>query len=357
MQHENRMPRLLLLASTLAFAAGCSIVNDADDFVIDEGCNLDLTIERFIPHVRQRVEYRVVHEDGDGIVLDDGRVTPRLDALAVFEPLGFENGRLIMPGSVFPQTSTGLRAGGVDFWADVNRTMGFQFDPSSADHGWSLSDICRDLPRATANVPVSPFFADADEGSVFVHNVDFDDLIDPDGLPLGVEVEFEGLAGGLPDGVNVDDVRVEVHVEGVELPARSGTLGEREDRAVGFWRTNSIRALLDRDLILTGSAQLPSILIDGENYRVRVLLDVDGDDFFAAGGTDRAFEFEFPATEAGLPLCALRRDENGLCERTGRKFNSAGEGEDVTLISVLVNPRDEPSAVDEAADNWLQIIP
>ena len=204
MQHENRMPRLLLLASTLAFAAGCSIVNDADDFVIDEGCNLDLTIERFIPHVRQRVEYRVVHEDGDGIVLDDGRVTPRLDALAVFEPLGFENGRLIMPGSVFPQTSTGLRAGGVDFWADVNRTMGFQFDPSSADHGWSLSDICRDLPRATANVPVSPFFADADEGSVFVHNVDFDDLIDPDGLPLGVEVEFEGLAGGLPDGVNVE---------------------------------------------------------------------------------------------------------------------------------------------------------
>ncbi|MEO0322213.1 MAG: hypothetical protein AAF447_04605 [Myxococcota bacterium] len=349
------MLRLSVLGTLVL--TGCSIVNSADDFVVDEGCNLDLTVVNFSPHVQERVEYRVVHQKSSDDVLEDGRSVPSIDALAVFEPLGFITGRLIMPRAVFPQRASGLRGGGVDFWADVNDIPGYQFDiqTRNEDHGWRLDDICRDQPFASANVPASPLFDAPEGGSVFNHDVDFDDLIDPLGLPLGVEVDFEGLAMLLPDGVDASNVRVEAHVNGVQLPVRSGVDGERENRAVGFWRTNSLRGLIDQTFVATGRAQLPSILIDGENYQVRVLFDVDGDDFFAAGGAARAYEFEFPATVVGLPPCSLRRNEDGLCQRLGRKFNSAGGLEEVSLVSVLVNPAAVVLPVDEAADNWLAI--
>lgn len=354
MRAMTSMLRLPLLAALVL--GGCSIVNSADDFVVDEGCNLDLTVVNFSPHVTERVEYRVVHQKSFEDFLDDGREVPSLDALAVFEPLGFITGRLIMPGAVFPQQSGELRGGGVDFWADVNDMPGYQFDiqTRNEDHGWRLDGICRDLPADVANVPASPFFDAPEAGSIFNHDVDFDDLIDPLGLPLGVEVDFSGLPM-LFEGVSPDDVRIEVHVDGVQLPARSGIDGEREDRAVGFWRTNSLRGLLDLSSVRTGRAQLPSILIDGENYRVRVLFDVNGDDFFASGSDDRAFEFEFPATIVGLPPCGLRRDENGLCQRLGEKFNSEGVSEEVSLVSVLVDPSTPVLPVDEATDNWLEI--
>ena len=347
-----RLPLLAALALT-----GCSIINSADDFVVDEGCNLDLTVVNFSPHVTERVEYRVVHQKSAEDVLDDGTAVPSLDALAVFEPLGFITGRLIMPGSVFPQQSGALRGGGVDFWADVNGMPGYQFDiqTRNEDHGWRLDDICRELPFDLANEPASPFFGAPEAGSIFNHDVDFDDLIDPLGLPLGVEVDFDQLQMLLPGGLDLSEVRVEVHVDGVQLPARSGIDGEREDRAVGFWRTSSLRGLIDQSFVRTGRAQLPSILVDGENYRVRVLFDLNGDDFLASGSQDRAFEFEFPATVVGLPPCGLRRDENGLCQRLGMKFNSAGEAEEVSLISVLVSPGATALPIDEAADNWLEI--
>ncbi|MEM1418466.1 MAG: hypothetical protein AAGH15_26460 [Myxococcota bacterium] len=342
----NSILRGLVLAAALL--AGCSAINDTSGFRSDEGCNLDLRLNQFRPHLNDRFEIRVIHQR-------IGQTVPTLDALAVFEPLSGPgrsdfNFRLIMPNAVFPQEQAGLQPGTVDFYAEVNDVGGYQFD---LDHGWRLEGVCLDLPAATANAPATPFTAPNDQGTVFTHEFFFDDFPDPDGAPLGLEVEFFFDGMSFPDGTDLDLAAAEVHVEGIELPSRVGD-GGVEQRAVGFFRFSSLGALMRRG---DNRARLPDILFDGLEYQVRVLFDLNGDGQFNPGGEDRAFETVVLADTNDLPRCDLGRDpESGLCRRFANRFTSEGvEPLAIELVSVpLEISTAEDTDINEAEDNWFR---
>lgn len=263
------MRRLLSFALPLALSSGCFLIAGTDDFVEDEGCDLELDVRAFAPHVGQTFEVRLVQDPPASI--DESR--PRLIALAIFDPLQSPNLDLQLPNAVPALTDPSRPRPYVDFYADFDGDGAYSSPPS--DHTWRVEDPCE--PGRDPSFP---------------HNVDFFDLPMPIGGGSDVFVDFcpnlteGGMIGPLPafDGTEP----VEVRVTGTFLPTVAGEI--EEVRPVGFYRLESAATSPD-------GIRIPAVFDSGFRYKIEVIVDRN-DNFSYEDDVDHSWVYIFNPTTA-----------------------------------------------------------
>jgi hypothetical protein len=157
---------IVFIAALVASAPACVLVQDVDDFEVDQDCNLDFRIVDFFPHStrvdpgraptdvanflddRQFTQVRVVRDSGG---------TLSQEMVAIFDPLPDPNTRILFPNAVLGRQAPEQSIAQLEIWADNDRN-GDLIVPSGGDHTYRVGPACD--------------FA----GQEFVHNLDFDDL-------------------------------------------------------------------------------------------------------------------------------------------------------------------------------------
>jgi hypothetical protein len=289
----------LLLALT---AQGCFALADTDDFVEDEGCDLELDLRAFAPHLGQTFEVRLVQDPLESI----GESRPRLLGLAILDPLTVPNIDIDIPGMVPALTDPSRPRPNVDFYADFDENGAYSRPPS--DHTWRVEDPC-----------------DPGRDPTFPHNVDFFDLPMPigGGSSLVIEgcpdlTEGERLGGFGPfDGTEP----LEVRAYGTFLPTVDG---ETEmDRPVALYRLGALSRATD------GAIAIPAVFDNGFRYRAEIYVDVNTNGAFDPG-TDRAWTYSYNPMNA--PDCPARLDVCGVGMGTTNAVPICKDGTDLKVF-------------------------
>jgi len=289
------MTRFLALALPLALCSGCFLVASTDDFVEDEGCDLELDVRAFAPHIGQTFEVRLVQGPPESI--DESR--PRLLVLGIFDPLENPNMDLQFPDAVPALTDATRPRPVLDFYADFDMDGRYTMPPS--DHTWRVEDPCA-----------------PDRDPEFPHNVDFFDLPMPIGGGSDVFVDF---CPNLTTGDRIDilepfpeDSTLEVRVTGTFLPTVDGMT--EEDRPVGFYRLENASTARSR-------IRIPAVFDNGFRYRIEIIVDRN-DNFAYEGDVDHAWTYIFNPASAPdcepfdpdnpAPVCGPRAMEVPACK-------------------------------------------
>lgn len=230
--------------------AGCSIVH-GDEFTQEEGCDLELRLRGFSPHVIDRTHVFLTRANRDG-------TQRRNEAVAVFDPLGTSNLDLRMPNAVRPRTNANLGLASIDFFADFDDMEGF----SAGDHTWTLDDACTTGPE------------------LFPHNTDFTPIRDPELSGAAVEVRFCDLP--LPLRRSAVEVRV------MRLLPDENNPMEVLEQAIGFYR-------LDDAGRSPGGIDVPPVANVDFDLRVEVIADLNGNG--ALERTELAWSYEHDADD------------------------------------------------------------
>ncbi|MCA9611650.1 MAG: hypothetical protein KC586_02720 [Myxococcales bacterium] len=181
---------------------GCSVIH-GDDFTQDLGCDLELKVRDFSPHVTDTFSVLLTRPRADGS-------DRRIEAVAIFDPLGTTNLDLHMPNTVRPRTSTEQGLAAIDFFADFDDTEGFSFP---GDHSWVLEDACTTGPE------------------LFPHNTDFIPVRVPTAAGTNVGVR---LCGTTAFGSSAMELRA------TRLIRDEASEGETVAQAVGFYRLDDV---------------------------------------------------------------------------------------------------------------------
>ncbi len=205
--------RIATACSALMLGQGCFVIADLNAYEVDEGCDFEMELQEFQPHVEERMAFRIVEPGEEG-------QPSSLRALAVFETLGAPNLGFVLPNAVPPGRHD------VDFFADRENNG---YDDPPTDHTWTIEDVCADPPN------------------VFPHLFDFSVLEDPTRLDRDLRIAFTGMGDGMGRAM---EVRVGLSAEG---PG-----GIEVERTVGLYRISAIRrsefevrltGILDRDFL------------------------------------------------------------------------------------------------------------
>jgi len=271
------MRRLLSFALPLALCSGCFLIASTDDFVEDEGCDLELDVRAFAPHLGQTFEVRLVQDPPESI----GESRPRLIALAIFDPLQHPNMDLQIPDAVPALTDATRPRPYIDFYADFDTDGAYSSPPS--DHTWRVEDPC-----------------EPGRDPAFPHNVDFFDLPTPIGGGSDVLVDFcPNLTAGDRIGPLepfVGTEAIEVRVTGTFLPTVDGMT--EEVRPVGYYRLESAASS-------PLGIRIPAVFDSGFRYKIEVIVDRN-DNFAFEDDRDQGWVYIFnPAT---APTCAPLTD-------------------------------------------------
>lgn len=271
------MARLLLLTFALA---GCSVIH-GDDYEQDRGCDLELHVREFSPHVNDVLEVRLTRPDVDG--------ERRLEALAIFDRLGVLDMDLVMPNSVLPRTDAREGLASVEFFADFDHSG----DLSEADHSWILDDACVEGPEE------------------FPHVGDF-----------RTPREVRGEATSLVTVFCGDDLpQVPHEVRLTRFAPDAFDAGESVLQAVGFYRVDGMGS--------TEAVALPGIVNLDSRYTIEVLQDDDGDGEADVSEDEKTWTASIDASleTCGAPIADLCRSATVLCRRT-----AAGSDDVVYLV-------------------------
>lgn len=218
-----------ILVLVLALA-GCTVIHD-EEFEQDVGCDLELSLREFTPHVTDVVTLQLNR------TVDDG-ATRRLEAVAIFDPLGSENLDVHIPDAVRPRTSVTEGLAALDFYADFDDTPGF----SDGDHTWVLEDIC------------------TSGAEVFLHNFDFQPVRDVDRPNTDVLMR--------PCGEVLAEGAVEVRV--------TRLLADDTTQSVGFYRLANIATR-------PAGIRIPDVANADVDTRIEVLRDANRNGIFDSG--------------------------------------------------------------------------
>ena len=228
MTHSHR----LLVGALLALASGgCTLVADLDSYVsADElGCDLQMRVDNFTPHLADLVVFQAVTRDTD-----------ELSAMAIIDPLVDPDRSFRMPHAVAEGPHS------FNFWADVNGDGFVQTSPfAGVDHSWQLEDAC----NYPSNCP-------DDEPNCFTHVTPFNNLMDP--VEVGNDLTLNVVELPLLTGF------IEVHL--VERDAAA-----QLRRVVGLYRKDDPEGATELTISLRGLARA------GRPYSVDLLVDLDGD--------------------------------------------------------------------------------
>jgi hypothetical protein len=243
--------------------AGCTVIH-GDEFTQDEGCDLELHLRGFSPHVTDMTSVLLNRARRDGTMR-------RIEAVAVFDPLGTVDLDLRMPGSVRPRTSVEQGLAAVDFFADFDDVEGFSFP---GDHSWVLEDVCTTGPEE------------------FAHNTDFVGIRAPEGFGTTVAARFCGVT-------TVADSAIEMRV--------TRTLDEDAIQAIGLYRLDDIERRAD-------GIGIPFIANVDFDMTVEVIADRNRDGAFDPPGDD-AWSYAHRG-DAQVPCSALPLDRSGCPNAT-----------------------------------------
>lgn len=244
----------LLVGTLLALAtSGCTIVADLDGYISadDIGCDMEMTVRDFTPHLTDRVLFQAVTRDDIGT----------LRAMAIIDPLRDPDRTFVMPNAI------GEGAHAFNFWADVDDSGFVETSPfNGMDHSWRLEDVCNWESTCTDE--------DADLLNCFTHVAPFTIISNPvlDGNDFVLNLTALPEAAGF----------VEVHL--IELDTASNVR-----RVVGLYRRD---VLLVPDPMRPGgrtpactldvaameiecTLELEGLAIEGRRYTADVLVDLD----------------------------------------------------------------------------------
>lgn len=280
------MRRLLSLVLPLALCSGCFLVASTDGFVEDEGCDLELDVRAFAPHLGQTFQVRLVQDPPESI----GESRPRLLALAIFDPLQHPNLDLQLPNAVPALTDPTQPRPYIDFYADFNGDGVYSSPP--ADHTWRVEDPC-----------------EPGRDPAFLHNLEFFDLPLPIGGGSSLFVDF---CPNLTTDTRFDRLEpftgmepVEVRVTGTFFPTGEGMT--EVVRPVGYYRLEPMGSF-------PGNIEIPAVFDSGFRYKIEVIVDRDGD-FAYGAASDQGWVYEFnPETAPRCPdltdmaTCGLSSD-------------------------------------------------
>lgn len=253
MTHSSR----LLVGTLLALASsGCTIVADLDGYISadDIGCDMEMTVRDFTPHLTDRVFFQAVTRDDAAV----------LRAMAIIDPLRDADRTFIMPNAI------GEGAHAFNFWADVDGNDVVQTSPfNGPDHSWRLEDVCDWASTCTG--------ADAELPNCFTHVAPFTNISDP--APAGNDLVLNLVA--LPDTAGLVELHL-VEVDTVAQKRRVVGLYRRDVLVIGGDPTCTADLVaMDIECTLT----LPGLAVEGRRYTVDVIVDLDGNDVID-GGTE-----------------------------------------------------------------------
>jgi hypothetical protein len=253
--------RSFLLGLTLCSALhGCSVLHDAD-FTQDEGCDLQLRVRDFSPHVTDTTTIIQNRANRDG-------TSRRVEAVAIFDPLGTRNLDLRMPGAVRPRTSVEQGLAAVDFYADFDDVEGFSFP---GDHSWVLEDVCTTGPEE------------------FPHNTDFIPIRIPEASGTTVAARF---CGTMAFGSSAVELRVTRRTPDEQNP------DEVVNQAIGFYRLDDVTRRAE-------GIGIPLIANVDFDMTVEVVADRNRNGIFEPPGDDAwtyAHRGDAPVSCSALPL-------------------------------------------------------
>jgi len=245
MTHSSR----LFVGALLALASsGCTIVADLDSYVSvdDIGCDLEMTVRDFSPHLTDRVFFQAVTRD-------DAQV---IRALAIIDPLSDPDRSFTMPFAV------GEGPHAFNFWADESGDGFVQTSPfnNGLDHSWHLENACDWASTCMGE--------DADLPNCFSHVAPFDNITDP--ADAGNTVSINLVALPLTTGF------VEIHLIEVDEAANLR-------RVVGLYRRDV--PIFEEEIVKCAEVggeiectfELRGLAVPGRPYTADVIIDLDGD--------------------------------------------------------------------------------
>jgi hypothetical protein len=222
----------LLVGALLApFTLGCTIVADLDSYVSadDLGCDMQLHLIEFSPHLNDAVYFQGVTRDSN-----------ELRALAIIDDMVVADRAFVMPNGI------GEGEHALNFWADVSGDGFVQTSPfAGQDHSWRFEDVC--------NFDTN---CDSGEANCFSHVAPFVNIENP--VEMGNTLQLDLV--GLPASVGF----VEVH-----LIEHDADLGLR--RVVGLYRKD------DTGDGPTFGVELRGLAVPGRLYSADVLVDLNCD--------------------------------------------------------------------------------
>ena len=235
--------RAPLWALLLVPLSGCFVASDLDRFEADDGCDLQLGLEAFTPHLNQTVEIRGVFRPQDG--------PASLRARAILDPLSAVDTSVLMPNAIAEGPHS------IDFFADFNED-GVYSDPPT-DHTWRIDDACAGAPNP------------------FVHVFDFQALDDPIGLGGDLAASFTGMAA---DG-NAFELRATALIPQGD--------GASVRRTVAVYHTPAVTS---PDF----EVRVPDVIDSGFEYELEFWADSNGNDRYDPPPTDEAWRLTVPGT-------------------------------------------------------------
>jgi len=246
MTHTSRLfcGALIALASS-----GCTVVADLDGYISadDIGCDMQMTVRDFTPHLTDAVFFQAVTRDD----------AQNLRALAVIDPLADADRSFTMPNAI------GDGAHAFNFWADENDDRSVQTSPfNGPDHSWRLDDVCNWASTCSG--------VDADLANCFSHVAPFDAITDPaePGNSLVLNLTAIPLTAGFVEVhlIEVDDAAQVRRVVGLYRRDVLVNAGEEEPRCTG----DAI------DMEISCTFTLAGLAVAGRRYSADIIIDLDG---------------------------------------------------------------------------------
>lgn len=245
----KRFASTLAAIATLALS-GCTLASDFDRFNFDQGagCDMQLNLDGFSPHVDNYFEIRLVQPQDPPETPE-----PRLLGRMIYETLGGTNLQAVLPWAV---TDRGLA---IDFFADFDEDGDFSGQPS--DHSWRVpANLVDAIGEDRARCSEMP--------NEFPHQFNFEDLVEPTTAPGNFNMSFSEM---------VPRNAFEVRVTEIVTPARPamGMMPAEPEvrRTVGVFRTPEIVSP-DFDV------EIPGIIDPTLDYRVSFWTDSNGNDVY-----------------------------------------------------------------------------
>lgn len=307
------MIRVLTLG-LVGLVGACSVVHGGTDFENDEGCDFELKLRDFSPHVTDKVTAFLSRVPAEGM-------ERRVEAVAIFDPLGSANVDLRMPNGVRPRTSTAQSLAAIDFYADFDDIEGFSFP---GDHTWFVEDACTTGPE------------------LFLHNTDFAEVRVPLAAGTSVSARRCGLTRVMEGAIELRVIRLTPTEDPDDPP------DEVIDQAIGFYRLDDLARAPE-------AITIPQIANTDFDMRIEIVLDADRDGVFDS--TDEAWSFthrrDSPVRCASIP----QLDET-LCPRPTAVLTEplpaclTPSGDVIVIISPLLTRENGTSTL--SSPSWFQ---
>lgn len=248
MTHSSR----LFVGALLALASsGCTIVADLDSYVSadDIGCDMQMAVRDFTPHLADRVLFQAVTRD-------DAQV---LRAMAIIDPLRVGDRSFTMPNAI------GEGAHALNFWADVDDSGFVETSPfNGIDHSWRLDDVC--------NWESTCLDEDADLPNCFSHVAPFDTITDPAEAGNALVLNLTAL----PDTTGFIEVHL-IEVDNVARKRRVVGLYRRDVPIVADEVGENRRCIADPVAMdIECTLTLAGLALEGRRYSADVIVDLDG---------------------------------------------------------------------------------